>query len=184
MSCRAVVLPPAFLPSLVVQVKALACELPHPLGLPLSRLSLAELRRHVVTQGLVAEISGATLWRWLSSDALRPWQHRSWIFPRDPEFAARPARSWTCMSGCGRAARWVSMTSCSRRMKRPVCKPAAANSRPWRRLRLARCESSTSIFVKARGPTGQRGTSIAPKSSGAAKAKMVLAPWIDWSARS
>lgn len=36
---------------------------------------------------MVAEISGATLWRWLSSDALRPWQHRSWIFPRDPNFA-------------------------------------------------------------------------------------------------
>jgi len=41
----------------------------------------------VISQGLVAEISGATLWRWLSSDALRPWQHRSWIFPRDPHFA-------------------------------------------------------------------------------------------------
>jgi len=92
MSCRAVVLPPAFPPSLVVQVKALACELPHRLGLPLSRLSIAEIRRHVVTQGLVAEISGATLWRWLSSDALRPWQHRSWIFPRDPEFAAKAGR--------------------------------------------------------------------------------------------
>jgi hypothetical protein len=92
MSCRAVVLPPAFPPSLVVQVKALACELPHRLGLPLSRLSIAEIRRHVVTQGLVAEISGTTLWRWLSSDALRPWQHRSWIFPRDPEFAAKAGR--------------------------------------------------------------------------------------------
>jgi DDE superfamily endonuclease len=87
-----VVLPPAFPPSLVVQVKALACELPHRIGLPLSRLSIAEIRRHVVTQGLVAEISGATLWRWLSNDALRPWQHRSWIFPRDPEFAAKAGR--------------------------------------------------------------------------------------------
>ena len=29
------------------------------------------------------------MWRWLSSDALRPWQHRRWIFPRDPEFAAK-----------------------------------------------------------------------------------------------
>ena len=75
--------------SLVVQVKALACELPHRLGLPLSRLSIDEIRRHVISQGLVAEISGATLWRWLSSDALRPWQHRSWIFPRDPNFAAK-----------------------------------------------------------------------------------------------
>jgi hypothetical protein len=80
---------PAFPPGLVVQVKALACELPHRLGLPLSRLSIAEIRQHVITQGLVAEISGATLWRWLSSDALRPWRHRSWIFPRDPQFAVK-----------------------------------------------------------------------------------------------
>lgn len=80
---------PAFPPSLVVQVKALACELPHTLGLPLSRFSIEEIRQHVISQGLVAEISGATLWRWLSSDALRPWQHRSWIFPRDPKFADR-----------------------------------------------------------------------------------------------
>jgi transposase len=74
-------------PRLVVQVKALACELPHRLGLPLSRLSIEEIRQHVISQGLVAEISGATLWRWLRSDALRPGQHRSWIFPRDPIFA-------------------------------------------------------------------------------------------------
>jgi hypothetical protein len=76
----------------VVQVKALACELPHSLGLPLSRLSISDIRQHVITQGLVAEISGATLWRWLSSDALRPWQHRSWLFPRDPDFAAKAGR--------------------------------------------------------------------------------------------
>ena len=78
---------PAFPPSLVVPVKALACELPHTFGLPLSRFSIEEIRQHVISQGLVAEISGATLWRGLSSDALRPWQHRSWIFPRDPKFA-------------------------------------------------------------------------------------------------
>jgi hypothetical protein len=80
---------PAFPPSLVVQVKALACELPHRLGLPLSRLSIEEIRQYVISQGLVAEISGTTLWRWLSTDALRPWQHRSWIFPRDPNFTAK-----------------------------------------------------------------------------------------------
>jgi hypothetical protein len=75
-----------------VQVKALACELPHRLGLPLSRLSLADIRQEVITRGIVAQISGATLWRWLSADALRPWQHRTWIFPRDPDFAAKAAR--------------------------------------------------------------------------------------------
>jgi hypothetical protein len=62
------------------------------LQLPLSRLSLSEIRREVISQGLVAEISGATLWRWLSADALRPWRHRSWIFPRDPDFAAKAGR--------------------------------------------------------------------------------------------
>ena len=83
---------PAFPPSVVVEVKALACELPARRGVPLARWSLAELRREAVAHGLVAQISGATLWRWLSQDALRPWRHRSWIFPRDPDFAVKAGR--------------------------------------------------------------------------------------------
>src|SRR5713226_8490444 len=82
---------PAFPPSLVVQVKALACELPHRKGLPLSRFSIADIRQEVLAQGLVAEISGATIWRWLSQDAIRPWRYRSWIFPRDPLFLKKAA---------------------------------------------------------------------------------------------
>lgn len=70
----------------------MACELPHRRGLPLSRFSLAEIRREVLAEGLVAEISGATLWRWLSRDALRPWRFRSWIFPRDPAFVEKAGR--------------------------------------------------------------------------------------------
>ena len=76
----------------MVPVKALACELPHRLGLPLSRLSLADIRQEVMAQGIVAQVSGTTLWRWLSADALRPWQQRSWIFPRDPDFASKAGR--------------------------------------------------------------------------------------------
>jgi hypothetical protein len=83
---------PAFPPSVVVQVKALACELPYRLGLPLSRFSMADIRREVIAQGITAEISGTTLWRWLSADALQPWRHRSWIFPRDPQFAEKAGR--------------------------------------------------------------------------------------------
>jgi DDE superfamily endonuclease len=45
-----------------------------------------------MAQRLVAQISGTTLWRWLGEDALRPWRHRSWIFPRDPDFAAKAGR--------------------------------------------------------------------------------------------
>jgi hypothetical protein len=81
----------SFPPSVVVQVKALACELPHRLGLPLSHLSLADIRQEAA-QGIVTQVSGTTLWRWLSADALRPWQHRSWIFPRDPDFALKAGR--------------------------------------------------------------------------------------------
>jgi hypothetical protein len=76
----------------VVQVKALACELPHRRGRPLSRLSLADIRQEVMAQGIVAQVSGTTLWRGLSADALRPWQHRNWIFPRDPDFALKAGR--------------------------------------------------------------------------------------------
>lgn len=80
---------PAFPPSVVIEVKALACELPYRRGLPLSRFSLSEIRQEVVAQGLVAEVSGVTLWRWLSQDAIRPWRYRSWIFPRDPRFCEK-----------------------------------------------------------------------------------------------
>ncbi len=82
----------AFPPSVVVEVKALACELPSRRGLPLARWTCSELRREVMARGLVAEISGTTLWRWLSEDALLPWCHRSWSFPRDPDFAAKAGR--------------------------------------------------------------------------------------------
>ena len=75
-----------------MQVKALACELPHQHGLPLSRYSGRDLVREVTRRGLVASISGRTLWRWLDEDAIRPWQHRSWIFPRDPDFQVRAER--------------------------------------------------------------------------------------------
>lgn len=77
---------------MVAEVKALACELPATLGLPLSRFSRSEIRRHVLAAGIVAEISGITIWRWLDADALRPWSRKSWIFPRDPEFATKSGR--------------------------------------------------------------------------------------------
>jgi len=73
-------------------VKALACELPATRDLPLSRWSTFELARQVCQSGLVASVSGSTVWRWLHEDAIRPWRHRSWIFPRDPNFARKAGR--------------------------------------------------------------------------------------------
>ena len=74
------------------EVKALACQLPATTGVPLSRWSSAELARELVLRGIVAFISAATVWRTLRKDAIRPWLHRSWIFPRDPGFATKAAR--------------------------------------------------------------------------------------------
>ena len=96
--------PPSFPPNVVVEVKALACQLPHDHGRPLSRWTVPEIRREVLRQGVVAEISGTTLWRWLSQDAIRPWHHRSWIFPRDPHFAPKAERVLDLYAGCWDAA--------------------------------------------------------------------------------
>jgi hypothetical protein len=76
----------------VVAIKALACELPAKTDTPLARWQSPDLARAAVESGIVASISGTTIWRWLSSDAIKPWQHRSWIFPRDPDFGAKAAR--------------------------------------------------------------------------------------------
>jgi transposase len=83
---------PRRLPDAVrAQVIALACELPATSGVPLSRWSSPELAREVATRVQV-RISESTVRRWLAEDALKPWQHRSWISIRDPEFAVKAAR--------------------------------------------------------------------------------------------
>lgn len=74
-------------------MKALACQLPATSGVPLSRWSARELAAEVVSRGVVEAISASTVWRVLRADAIRPWLHRMWIFPRDPNFAAKAARA-------------------------------------------------------------------------------------------
>jgi len=48
----------------------------------------AEARR----SGIAAAIGDTTVWRWLDEDAIRPWQHRCWLFPRDPDFVLKAGR--------------------------------------------------------------------------------------------
>ena len=83
----------------VVTVKALACELPAETGVPLSRWSAPDLAVEAVARGVVESISASTVRRWLAGDALKPWQHRSWIYPRDPDFAAKAARALDLYAG-------------------------------------------------------------------------------------
>ena len=84
--------PPVFAATVVAGVKALACALPAEHDLPLSRWSCQDLADEAVARGITPSVSGSTVRRWLAADAIKPWLHRSWIFPRDPDFAAKAAR--------------------------------------------------------------------------------------------
>ena len=76
---------PFFPPNVVIQIKALACELPFEKNVPLPRFSMNEIVTEAVNRGIVTTISDSTIWRWLHEDAIKPWQYRNWIFPRDPQ---------------------------------------------------------------------------------------------------
>ncbi len=84
--------PPRFNAVQVAQVKALACRPAADSGLPLSRWSCPELARQVITDRICSSISSSTVRRWLSQEALKPWQYQSWIFITDPNFAAKAQR--------------------------------------------------------------------------------------------
>jgi transposase len=81
--------PPGFSPVQRAQVVALACELPASRGVPLSRWSSFELACEAIEAGIVVDISPSTVTRWLAADAIKPWQYRSWIAPRAPDFASK-----------------------------------------------------------------------------------------------
>jgi len=73
-------------------VKALACEIPAQREQPLSRYSTADLVRLIAAHPDRPAMSASTIWRILDGDALKPWQHRSWLYPRAPQFAERAGR--------------------------------------------------------------------------------------------
>ncbi|MER5806551.1 IS630 family transposase [Streptomyces mirabilis] len=93
--------PPSYTALQVAEAKALACRLPAETGVPLARWSCPELALELTARGVTGPISASTVRRWLAQDALKPWQHRSWIFITDPDFRAKAqqvldlyARTW------------------------------------------------------------------------------------------
>jgi len=84
--------PAVFTAVQVAQVKALACTPPEDSGLPLSKWSCPELAVQAVSGGICESISPSTVRRWLSEDALKPWQFQSWIFITDPDFEPKAQR--------------------------------------------------------------------------------------------
>jgi hypothetical protein len=72
-----------------VQVVAAVCEILHEQHQPLSRFALSDLGQLVRPRTGLNQLSQATLGRILDHHALKPWQYRYWLFPRDPEFVAK-----------------------------------------------------------------------------------------------
>ncbi|WP_328744582.1 IS630 family transposase [Streptomyces sp. NBC_00285] len=91
--------PRRFTPVQVAEVKALACQLPAETGTPLSHWLCPELAREVAARHIAGSISASTVRRWLREDALKPWQYRSWIFIRDPNFRSKAARIMDLYAG-------------------------------------------------------------------------------------
>ena len=70
-------------------VVALACQLPAATGVPLARWSGPELAAEITRAGLASQISPSSVLRILAEHPIKPWQYQSWIYPRDPDFAAK-----------------------------------------------------------------------------------------------
>lgn len=77
---------PSILAQVVPPTKEARFHLTSELRVPLKRL-----HRFMVERG-VSDTSASTIDRWLAEDAIRPWQCRSWIFPRDADFTEKAAR--------------------------------------------------------------------------------------------
>src|SRR2546421_474281 len=73
--------PPSFTAADRAEVIALACALPAESGVPLSRWSGPDLARELAARHQLA-VSASTISRWLAGDALKPWQHQSWVTGR------------------------------------------------------------------------------------------------------
>jgi hypothetical protein len=58
----------------------------------LSTWSCPDLATEAVNRGIIPAVSASSIRRILVRDTLKPWQHQSWIFIRDPQFAVKAAR--------------------------------------------------------------------------------------------
>jgi transposase len=81
--------PRAFVPpEVAIHVVRLACERPDPLGRSLSPWDCQELARQLIAEGIVEDISAATVRRILRSHKLTPWRCHVWLHPKKPRDAA------------------------------------------------------------------------------------------------
>ena len=78
-----------FPPSVITEVKAVACDNARARSEGLSYYSIRDLAEVVMKLLSLPTLAPSTVWGILDKDAIKPWQYKQWIFPRDPEFADR-----------------------------------------------------------------------------------------------
>jgi DDE superfamily endonuclease len=75
-------------PEVAIHVVRLACERPDTLDRRLSQWDCAELAHQLSAEGIVEDISAATVRRILACHHLKPWRHHLWLHPKRPRDAA------------------------------------------------------------------------------------------------
>jgi hypothetical protein len=75
-------------PEVAIHVVRLACERPDLLGRSLSLWDGIALARQLIAEGIVENISAATVRRILAAHQLKPWRQPVWLYPKPPWDAA------------------------------------------------------------------------------------------------
>ena len=73
---------------MAIHVVRLAGERPDTLGRSLSQWDCHALARQLIAEGIVEDISAATVRRILAAHQLKPWRHHLWLHPKQPREAA------------------------------------------------------------------------------------------------
>jgi transposase len=76
-----------FPPEVAIHLVRLACERPDPLGRSLSQGDCTDLARQLIAEGIVQDISAATVRRILAAHQLKPWRNHVWLYPKRPRDA-------------------------------------------------------------------------------------------------
>jgi transposase len=77
-----------FPPEVAIPVVRLACERPAPRGRSLSQWDGTALARQLIADGVVEDLSAATVRRMLATHQLKPWRPHVWLDPKPPRDAA------------------------------------------------------------------------------------------------
>ena len=139
--------------------------------------AVPDLAGEAARRGIVESVSASTVRRWLAADALKPWQHQRWLYPRDPQFAVKAGRVLDLYAGVvgGRAPGAGRLPPQRRREdEHPGAGAQCHATTPPRSGQPMRVEHGTR--AAARWPTWRRGMFAGAASSGAATPTTGIAP--------